>query len=355
MHDSIGIPACFSSGEKPADGPATVIRSGQSVSMAVYRTKIAGQCRLITVTWCKNMLQHGLYVSVEGIEGEEHHRCKIELKAWYFWKKQGSKNFMVDGKTVHVVWDLKAAKFNSETEPQSDYYVAIVCEEEVVLVVGDLKKDAFRKTGCRPALTEPTLVSRKEHVSGKRKFSTRAKFQEKGNIHELSIECNHAVSNDNSFGGFDPKMEIKVDGNLVIHIKHLQWKFRGNESIRVNNTEIEVYWDVHDWLFSSGTRHGLFIFSPISSSAPQTSTLKISSAPSSSTRLSTQEVNSASEEDKKAGTVAKEFRREIRVQVDRQGRWGSSLWFKALTKSERVEKKKASSVGNFSDQHRDPR
>lgn len=54
-------------------------------------------------------------------------------------------------------------------------------------------------------------------------------------------------------------------------------------------------------------------------------------------------------------TVAKEFRREIRVQVDTQGRWGSSLWFKALTKSERAEKKKASSVGSFSDQHRDPR
>jgi hypothetical protein len=307
MHDSIGIPACFSSGERPADDPSTVIRSGQSVSMSVYRTKIAGQCRLITITWCKDMLQHGLSVSVRELDGDEHHRCKVELKPWYFWRKQGSKHFMVDGKTVCVVWDLKAAKFNGETEPQTDYYVAIVCEEEVVLAVGDLKKDAFRKTGCRPALIEPTLVSRKEHLFGKKKFSTRAKFQEKGNIHELSIECkNAAINSDNSLGGFDPQMEIRIDGNLAIHIKHLQWKFRGNESISVSKIKVEVYWDVHDWLFSSGTRHGLFIFRPISSSvSPSPSpTPAPSSAPSSSLasiHLSAQEANSATREEDKAG------------------------------------------------------
>jgi len=29
---------------------------------------------------------------------------------------------------------------------------------------------------------------------------------------------------------------------------------------------IEVYWDVHDWLFSPGLKHALFIFKPILSS-----------------------------------------------------------------------------------------
>ena len=308
MHDSIGIPACFSSGERPADDPATVIRSGQSVSMSVYRTKIAGQCRLITITWCKDMLQHGLSVSVREVDGDEHHRCKVELKPWYFWRKQGSKHFMVDGKTVYVVWDLKAAKFNGETEPQTDYYVAIVCEDEVVLAVGDLKKDAFRKTGCRPALIEPTLVSRKEHLFGKKKFSTRAKFEEKGNIHELSIECKNAAainSDNSSLGGFDPQMEIRIDGNLAIHIKHLQWKFRGNESISVSKIKVEVYWDVHDWLFSSGTRHGLFIFRPISSSvSPSPSPSSTPSSSLTSIHLSTQEANSATrdQEDKACGS-----------------------------------------------------
>ncbi|XP_057948786.1 uncharacterized protein LOC131144267 [Malania oleifera] len=262
------IPACFSSREKPANDTTAVARSGQSIYMSVYLTKIAGQCRLITITWCKNLLLHDLSVSVQAPDEGYQCHCKVELKPWYFWRKQGSRRIMVDGRVVDVVWDLKSAKFNGETEPRSDYYVAIVCEEEVVLLMGDLKKDAYRRTGCRPALLEPILVSRREHVFGKKKFSTRVKLHEKGRFHVISIEYNNMISirNSSSLGGFDPEMEIKVDGHLAIHVKHLQWKFRGNESIHMNKTRVEVFWDVHDWLFSSGPRHALFIFKPIPSS-----------------------------------------------------------------------------------------
>ena len=108
----------------------------------------------------------------------------MELKPWYFWRKQGSKSFIVDGKAVVIFWDLKAVKFNSETEPISEYYVAVVCNNEVILLLGDLKKDAYRKTRCRPALIDPILVSRKEHIFGKEKFCTRIKFHDKGRLHE---------------------------------------------------------------------------------------------------------------------------------------------------------------------------
>lgn len=60
--------------------------------------------------------------------------------------------------------------------------------EEVVLLLGDLKKDECKKTGCRPALIDPILVSRKEHIFGKKSFSTRIKFHEKGSFHEVLIE-----------------------------------------------------------------------------------------------------------------------------------------------------------------------
>ncbi|KAG5522027.1 hypothetical protein RHGRI_034289 [Rhododendron griersonianum] len=222
----IGIPACFSSSERPDDDSAAIIRGGQNIVMSAYQTKIAGRFRLITVTWYKNMLVHGLSVSVQGAHGGEYYCRKIQLKPWLFWRKEGLEQFNVDGETIGVVWDLKAAKFNGETGPQSNYYVAIICDQEVVLLLGDLKKDAFRRTGCRPALDDPMLVSRKEHVFGKRKFSTRAKFHEKEEFHEISIEC---------FGGFDPDMEIRIDGDLVVRVKHLQWKFRGNELIQVDD------------------------------------------------------------------------------------------------------------------------
>lgn len=289
MQDPIGIPACFSSSSDHHDKNQTAVtRLGQSVVMSMYRTKVADRCRLITITWCKNLMLHGLSVSVEGPEGESQYTCKVELKPWYFWRKHGHKKFVVEGKEMTIFWDLKAAKFNGETEPASEYYVAVVCDEEVVLILGDMKKDAYKKTGCRPALIDPILVSRKEHVFGKKKFSIRAKFHEKGKFHEISIECKNkggsfSISNGNFPSGVEPEMEIRLDGNLLIHVKHLQWKFRGNESIHVNKLRVEVYWDVHDWLFNPGLRHALFIFKPI---FPSTSMSSLSSSSSSSPPLS---------------------------------------------------------------------
>ncbi|KAI3521023.1 hypothetical protein L1887_10481 [Cichorium endivia] len=153
-----------------SEDSATVTKTGQSVFMSVYKTTIADQCRLITVTWCKNLLLHGLSVFVDGPETE--YTCKVELKPWNFWRKQGSKSFVVDGKPVDIFWDLKAAKFHGETKPISEYYVAVVSGEEVVLVLSDMRKDAYRKTGCRPGLIDPILVSRREHIFGKKKFQT---------------------------------------------------------------------------------------------------------------------------------------------------------------------------------------
>ncbi|KAK1433859.1 hypothetical protein QVD17_10777 [Tagetes erecta] len=273
LQDPIGItaiPSCFSSGAGD-DQYAAVTKSGQTLFMSVYKTQIAGTSRCITITWFKHLLLHGLSVSVDGVESTQTEpTCKVELKPWCFWRKQGSKRFTIAGKTLDVFWDLKAAKFNGETEPSSEYYVAVVCDQEVVLLLGDLKKDAYRKTGCRPALFDPVLLSRKEHVFGKKKFSTRLKFHEKGQFHNLSIECKNKSSGKD--GGF-PAMEIRIDEHLMINVRHLQWKFRGNECIQFSKVRIEVYWDIHDWLFSPGLRHALFIFKvavPVSSPAIST-------------------------------------------------------------------------------------
>ncbi|CAH1423264.1 unnamed protein product [Lactuca virosa] len=285
LHDPIRIPACFSASGSDETHSTTVTKSGQTLFMSVYKTKLAGDCRCITITWFKHLLLHGLSVSIDGPESHspetDQYTCKVELKPWCFWRKQGSKRFSIEGKALDVFWDLKAAKFHGETEPISEYYVAVVCDQEVVLLLGDLKKDAYRKTGCRPALIDPILVSRKEHVFGKKKFSTRLKFQEKGRFHELSIECKNRSGGD----GVDPAMEIRIDGQLMIHVKHLQWKFRGNESIYFSKVKIEVYWDIHDWLFSPGLRHALFIFKlsiPATSPAISTPSSPLSSQSSGS-------------------------------------------------------------------------
>lgn len=88
-----------------------------------------------------------------------------------------------------------------------------VSDEKVVLLLGDLKKD----TGCRLTLSDPTLVSRKEHVFGMKKLLTRVKFNEKGRLHEISVECklssaqsSRSINHSNSVDGVECK--IRIDG-----------------------------------------------------------------------------------------------------------------------------------------------
>jgi hypothetical protein len=187
--------------------------------------------------------------------------CKVEMQPWHFWRKYGAKQFQVDGRAVDVVWDLRTARFSDEPEPASDYYVAVVSGEEVVLLLGNQKKEAFRRTGSRPSLSlqdAAQLVCKKEHVFSKKRFLTRARFHDKGKLHDISIEC----STGNLAAGMDVDMAIKIDGCVTVLVKHLQWKFRGNDCISINKMKVKVYWDAHDWLFGTGLRQALFIFKP---------------------------------------------------------------------------------------------
>ncbi|KAF3780711.1 hypothetical protein EJ110_NYTH21935 [Nymphaea thermarum] len=278
------VPSCFA-GEKLTEDQPVAKKSGQSFVMSTYRTKIAGHGRLITVTWCKNLLAHGLSISIEGSSaGEDEHSCKVELKPWSFWRKQGSKCFQINGKPVDIFWDLKLAKFSSDPEPQGDYYVVIISDKEVTLHLGNMKKEAYRRTGARPSLLEAVLVSRKEHIFGKKRFTTKAKFDNKGAVHDISIEY---TSINGVFSELDdPEMVIRVDGHLVMQVNHLQWNFRGNENINIDKVPVEVFWDVHDWLFSPGLRHALFIFKPCSSLQRSLSSSSSSSSLCSSSQLS---------------------------------------------------------------------
>ncbi|KAF0916441.1 hypothetical protein E2562_007529 [Oryza meyeriana var. granulata] len=282
MQDLFSVPSCFSSGEKLPDIPSSgtvATRSGQSAVTLVYRAEISGHSRLVTVTWCRNLLTHGLSVSIEGSVGNGKDKigreygeaaadgasggkscsaCKVEMQPWHFWRKYGAKQFQVDGNAIDVVWDLRSARFSDEPEPLSDYYVAMVSGEEVVLLLGNLKKEAFRRTGSRPSLQDAVLVCKKEHVFSKKRFLTKARFHDKGKLHDISIEC----SSSNLTGGMDVDMVIKIDGSVNVLVRHLQWKFRGNECISINKLKVQVYWDAHDWLFGTGMRHALFIFKP---------------------------------------------------------------------------------------------
>ncbi|KAJ9169901.1 hypothetical protein P3X46_018046 [Hevea brasiliensis] len=253
---SVGAQASTRLAEKIADDPPTN-KTPQSMVTCVYQMHISACWCNVTVLWCKNLMNHSLNLIFNNPDGGEiYYSCKIELKPWLFWSKKGSKSFELEGCHVDVHWDLRSARFSGSPEPSSDYYVALVSEGEVVLMLGDYKKKAYKRTKARPALVDPTLFYKKENVFAKKSFSTRAKFDERKQEHEIVVESS-------TTGPKDPEMWISVDGIVVIHVKNLQWKFRGNQSVMVDKQQVQVLWDVHDWLFNSpGAGHGLFIFKP---------------------------------------------------------------------------------------------
>ncbi|XP_052206756.1 uncharacterized protein LOC127811084 [Diospyros lotus] len=241
--------------QKITDEPVTQ-KTAQSTVTSVYQTHIAGHWRNITVLWCKNPVSHSVTISVDSVHGDFHGSCRIDLKPWQFWCKKGFKTFDVDSNQVEVYWDLRSAKFCGSPEPASDFYIAVVAEEEVVLLLGDYGKKAYKRTKCRPPLVEAVMFYKKEHVFNKKCFSTRARFDPRKKEHEIVVESSTS-------GSKDPEMWISIDGIVLIHIRNLQWKFRGNETVQVNKLPVQVYWDVHNWLFSTpGSGHGLFIFKP---------------------------------------------------------------------------------------------
>lgn len=43
-------------------------------------------------------------------------------------------------------------------------------------------------------------------------------------------------------------------------VKHLQWKFRGNERVEIDGVHIQISWDVHNWLSEEEIDDGYALF-----------------------------------------------------------------------------------------------
>jgi len=194
---------------------------------------------------------HGLSVHIN--DSSCHYMCKVDMKPWSFWKKHGSKSFDVKGKKMEVFWDVSNAKYVCGPEPQEGFYLALICEKEIVLLLGDMQEEAYKKIHARKPFAEPTLLCRREHVFGKRYYTTKAQFGESGSTHDIVIECHTG-------GSKEPRLYVRVDKKVVLQVKHLMWKFRGNQTIEVDGTSIQVFWDVHNWLFNPSNGHAVFMF-----------------------------------------------------------------------------------------------
>ncbi|XP_062189980.1 uncharacterized protein LOC133893017 [Phragmites australis] len=231
--------------------------AAQSLVTCLYQARLSGRPCVVSVTWSRGGLvgQAGLGVAVDdGASGER--LCRTNVKPCLFSKRKGSKSLDVagsgDGK-VYVYWDLSGAKFGPGPEPLEGFYVAVVCDLEMLLLLGDMGKEAYRKTGAGRPGNDTLLVARREHIVGKKVYSAKAQFCDNGRCHDIAIECD-------TTGQKDPCLEIRIDTRPVMRVKRLAWKFRGNQTILVDGLPVEVFWDVHGWLFSSTTSSAVFMF-----------------------------------------------------------------------------------------------
>nr|XP_043622922.1 uncharacterized protein LOC122594544 [Erigeron canadensis] len=258
------FPSCFgengvqvshqaSSSSSSSEANITSSKIAQNLVTCVYQCRMRDlSCFIITLTWTKNLMGQNLSVVID--DSDNQCLCKLDIKPWLFAKRRGYRNLEVASKLIDVYWDLSYAKFGSSSpEPLEAYYFAIAINQEIVLLLGDMEKEVHKKIDVTSKVPNVVFVSKRAHISGKKAYSTRAQFCGNGQIHDILIECD-------TLGTNDSYLLIRIDGAPVMQVKCLRWKFRGNYTILVDGLPVEVYWDVHSWLFEKLMGNAVFLF-----------------------------------------------------------------------------------------------
>ncbi|CAL0320568.1 unnamed protein product [Lupinus luteus] len=250
------FPSCFGeNGVQIADSSSSsTSKAAQNVVTCVYQCKLRGNSCLIIVSWTKTLMGQGFSVGIDDLGN--HCLCKVDIKPWLFSKRKGSKNLEVQSSKVDIFWDLSCARFGSGPEPLEGFYLAVMFNQETVLLLGDLKKEACKKIDngtVSYAHSGAIFIAKREHIYGKKFYGAKAQFCDKGQVHDVRIECDTVGLNDSC-------LVIRIDSKTVMMVKRLKWKFRGNHTILVDGVPVEVFWDVHNWLFGNAMGNAVFMF-----------------------------------------------------------------------------------------------
>ncbi|XWS31562.1 hypothetical protein CRYUN_Cryun23aG0086900 [Craigia yunnanensis] len=250
------FPSCFGeNGVQVAASSASsssAAKAAQNLVTCVYQCKLHGRLCLITVAWTKNLRGQGLSVAID--DSANQCLCKIDIKPWSFSKRKGSKNLELDSGKIDIRWDLSNAIFGSGPEPVEGFYLAVAFDQEIVLLLGDLKREPYKKIDTSALLnSDAVFIAKREHIFGKKSYGAKAQFCDKGQKHDVIIECD-------TIDLKDPCLVIRIDSKTVMQVKRLKWKFRGNHTILVDGLPVEVFWDVHNWLFGNAMGNAVFMF-----------------------------------------------------------------------------------------------
>ncbi|KAL3531331.1 hypothetical protein ACH5RR_010653 [Cinchona calisaya] len=246
------FPSCFSeSGVQIADSTSssstssTSSKASQNLVTCVYQSQFQSNSCLITITWSKNLMGQGVNIGIQSSTNPS--LCRVDIKPWLFTRRKGFRSIEVDSIVIDIYWDFSSAKFGSGPEPLEGFYLAVAFNQELILLLGDMQKEVYKKIDPpSPVASGAVFVAKKEHIFGKKLYSAKAQFCDKGQIHDIVIECHTGGINDPS-----ESLIISIDSRTVMQVKRLRWKFRGNQTILVDGLHVEVYWDVHSWFFGN--------------------------------------------------------------------------------------------------------
>ncbi|MED6223216.1 hypothetical protein PIB30_071831 [Stylosanthes scabra] len=191
----------------------------------VYYTNLAESYRSVIVTWCKSPTEHSLCMSLE--DPSDKFTCKIDFESGHAWGKKGLKSFEIEKARIDVFWDFRHAKFSNNPQPSSGYYVALVYKKEVALLLGDLEKDAYERTKSKPSPEKAKLLCKRENVSGKKMFCTKAMLYDGEKEHDIVIETSLS-------GPDDPEMWISIDAKTEDSISINMASFAGNIGFKIS-------------------------------------------------------------------------------------------------------------------------
>lgn len=234
----------------------------QNAVVYCYKTALSSHKHILTtLTWCKNSLSQGLNIVFGGDNNDtdpsSSSSLKINTNSRLFRKLKGSKSIEFQKFNIEVFWDLSNARYESGPEPVDNFYVFVTVDSELSLSLGNLSEEAsIKKLKPGSKTAQSSLISRQEHFSGNALYSTKARFCDSGNCHEISIRCS-----DENEGLKYPVLNVCIDKKAVIRVKRLQWNFRGNQTIFLDGLLIDLMWDVHDWFYNpDSSGNAVFMF-----------------------------------------------------------------------------------------------
>jgi hypothetical protein len=237
--------------------------STQNSVSSIYKTILSNKKQIfITITWCKSQSNQGLTIIFNEDDPLPSRTFILNTNSRLFRKKKGSKFMEMEhfhDSKVEIFWDLSNARYETSPEPIDGFYVAILVDSEIGLILGDniSEENLTKKLKKKALLAKVSLFSRSEYFSGNTLyFSTKAKFCESGNLHDILIKC----SDENEGFNKSHVLNVFIDKKIVISVKRLKWNFRGNQTIFVDGLLVDLLWDVHNWFFKGVYGNAVFMF-----------------------------------------------------------------------------------------------